>query len=76
MCHTQEAATAQLMRIYGDTGDHHGPIEAELTRLDSPDLPITPNEIAEEAYRCRNEGARVVHLPARLADGQTSPPFN
>jgi len=46
------------------------PVGAELTRKEYPDLPITPDEIAEEAFRCWNEGASIVHLHARLPDGR------
>ena len=31
----------------------------------NPSLPITPQEIAEETYRCYNAGASIVHLHAR-----------
>ncbi len=42
------------------------------TRLDTPYLPITPEEVAEETLRSYNAGAAVVHLHAR--DPQTGAP--
>lgn len=44
-------------------------VGAELTREDTPYLPLTPAEIAEEAYRAYLAGASIVHLHARDADG-------
>lgn len=44
-------------------------VGAELTREDTPYLPLTPAEIAEEAYRSYLAGASIVHLHARDADG-------
>ena len=35
------------------------------TRAQNPHLPLTPQEIAETAYRCYNEGASIVHVHAR-----------
>ncbi len=42
---------------------------AEVTREHQPHLPITPEEIAEEAYKCWQAGASIVHVHARNADG-------
>ncbi len=42
---------------------------AELSREQCSVLPITPEEIAEEARRAREAGASVVHVHGRLADG-------
>jgi len=42
---------------------------AEVTREQNPHLPITPEELAEAATRCRAAGASVVHVHARLPDG-------
>lgn len=42
---------------------------AEVTREQQPHLPITPAEIAEEAYKCWQAGASIVHVHARNADG-------
>lgn len=44
-------------------------VGAELTREDTPYLPLTPAEIAEEAYRSYLAGASIVHLHARDAGG-------
>jgi 3-keto-5-aminohexanoate cleavage enzyme len=45
------------------------PIGAEVTRKDNPNIPLTPQEIAEECYRAWNEGASLAHLHARDPDG-------
>ncbi len=47
-------------------------VGAEVTRADTPHLPITAEEIADEAARCRDAGASVIHLHVRTADGRAS----
>ncbi|CCQ93267.1 3-keto-5-aminohexanoate cleavage enzyme [[Clostridium] ultunense Esp] len=47
-------------------------VGAELTREDTPYLPLTPEEIAEEAYRAYQAGATIVHVHARKEDGSPS----
>lgn len=47
-------------------------VGAEVMRKDSPYVPYTPEEIAAEAVRCREAGAALVHLHARLPDGTPS----
>src|SRR5207237_8756453 len=42
---------------------------AETTREMTPHLPITADELAEEAARCREAGASVIHLHVRRDDG-------
>lgn len=42
---------------------------AETTKLDNPNLPVTPDEIAQSAWEARQAGASIVHLHARLQDG-------
>lgn len=44
-------------------------VGAEVTREHTPHLPITPQEIADEAARCREAGASVIHLHVRNDDG-------
>lgn len=44
-------------------------VGAEVTRAHTPHLPITANEIADEAARCREAGAAVIHLHVRNPDG-------
>ena len=39
------------------------------TKADNPALPITPEEIAEDAGRCVQAGAAIVHLHARDEHG-------
>lgn len=41
---------------------------AEVSREDNPNLPVTPAEIAEEAYRCCQAGASIIHLHVRDED--------
>src|SRR5689334_22037902 len=47
-------------------------VGAEVTREQTPHLPITAQEIADEAARCREAGAAVVHLHVRNPDGSPS----
>ena len=47
-------------------------VGAELTRAQTPHLPITPREIADEAARCREAGAAVIHLHVRNEDGSNT----
>ena len=47
-------------------------VGAELTRAQTPHLPITPHEIADEAARCREAGAAVIHLHVRNDDGSNT----
>ena len=44
-------------------------VGAEITREQTPYLPITPQEIADEAARCREAGVAVIHLHVRNDDG-------
>ena len=44
-------------------------VGAEVTRAQTPYLPITAQEIADEAARCRDAGAAIVHLHVRNPDG-------
>ncbi|SEL17295.1 3-keto-5-aminohexanoate cleavage enzyme [Stigmatella aurantiaca] len=47
-------------------------VGAETTRDQTPHLPITAEEIAEDAARCREAGAAMVHLHVRTPDGKPS----
>lgn len=47
-------------------------VGAETTREQTPYLPISPEEIAQEAKRCFDAGARMVHLHVREPDGTPS----
>lgn len=40
-----------------------------LTKKDCPNLPVTPEEIAQAAYESYNEGAAIVHVHARDENG-------
>jgi len=40
------------------------------TKADNPAVPVTPDEIAEDARRCVDAGAAIVHLHARDEDGR------
>ena len=47
-------------------------VGAELSRGQTPHLPLTPAEVADEAARCREAGAAVIHLHVRGDDGQNT----
>ncbi len=47
-------------------------VGAEVTRDQTPHLPISPREIADEAARCREAGAAVIHLHVRNPDGSST----
>jgi 3-keto-5-aminohexanoate cleavage enzyme len=47
-------------------------VGAETTREQTPYLPISAEEIAVEAKRCRDAGAAMVHLHVRTLDGKPS----
>jgi 3-keto-5-aminohexanoate cleavage enzyme len=47
-------------------------VGAELTRAQTPYLPIAPHEVADEAARCREAGAAVIHLHVRSDDGSNT----
>ncbi len=47
-------------------------VGAELTREQTPYLPITPQEIADEAARCREAGASIIHLHVRDGAGKNT----
>jgi 3-keto-5-aminohexanoate cleavage enzyme len=46
------------------------PTGAEVTRSQTPHLPITPEEVAGEVVRSAEEGAAAVHIHARHDDGR------
>ena len=41
----------------------------EVTRKQQPNLPLTPDEIAEAAYECYLNGVSIVHVHARDTNG-------
>ncbi len=45
---------------------------AETSRMDQPNLPVTPQEQAIAARECYDAGARVIHLHVREDDGSPS----
>lgn len=47
-------------------------VGAETTREQTPYLPISAEEIAEDAAKCREAGAAMVHLHVRTPDGKPS----
>jgi 3-keto-5-aminohexanoate cleavage enzyme len=47
-------------------------VGAETTRAQTRFLPITAQELADEAARCRDAGASVIHLHVRNPDGTPS----
>jgi 3-keto-5-aminohexanoate cleavage enzyme len=48
------------------------PVGSWVTKDVNPNAPIQPQEIAEEVYRCQNEGASIVHIHARDKDGNAT----
>ena len=44
-------------------------VGAEVMREQTPHVPYTPDEIADECARCHAEGAAMVHVHGRLEDG-------
>jgi 3-keto-5-aminohexanoate cleavage enzyme len=47
-------------------------VGAETTREQTPHLPISAEEIAEDAAKCREAGCAMVHLHVRTPDGKPS----
>jgi 3-keto-5-aminohexanoate cleavage enzyme len=47
-------------------------VGAELTRAMTPHLPLTAREVADEAARCREAGAAIIHLHVRNDDGSNT----
>jgi 3-keto-5-aminohexanoate cleavage enzyme len=47
-------------------------VGAELSRKDTPYLPLSPQEVAEEAARCRDAGAAIIHLHVRDPSGDST----
>ena len=45
------------------------PVGAEVSREQNPNVPLSPEEIAEECYRAWNEGASLAHIHARDENG-------
>ena len=50
--------------FFGDQGEMFG-----RSRAEHPALPVTPDEIADEARRCADAGASIVHIHAQDEDG-------
>lgn len=48
------------------------PIGSWVTKEVNPNVPIQPEEIAEEVLRCENEGASIVHIHARDKEGNAT----
>ncbi len=47
-------------------------VGAEVTREQTPYLPLSADEIAADATKCREAGAAMVHIHVRTADGKPS----
>lgn len=45
---------------------------AEVIREQQPALPVSPEEIAQAAWECRQAGASIVHVHARRPDGSST----
>lgn len=48
------------------------PNGARKTKADLPNIPITPGEVAETAFRCKESGASMMHLHVRDEDQKHS----
>ena len=46
------------------------------TRKDNPNLPVTPQEIADDVYDCWKAGAAIAHIHVRNDDGTPSTEFS
>src|SRR5437773_11957761 len=44
-------------------------------KKDTPHVPVTPDEIAETAYRCEQEGASIIHVHGRDEDERPTSRF-
>src|SRR5256885_334832 len=44
-------------------------------KKDTPHVPVTPDEIAETAYRCEQEGASIIHVHCRDENERTTSRF-
>ncbi len=49
---------------------------AEVTRKDNPNLPVTPQEIADSAFAAHQAGAAILHLHVREEDGSPTQDLN
>jgi 3-keto-5-aminohexanoate cleavage enzyme len=49
---------------------------AEVTREQQPNLPLTPDEIAQAAYECFKAGASIVHVHARDEEGNPTQSYD
>lgn len=45
---------------------------AEVTKEDNPNLPVTPEELAQEAWNCEQAGASIIHLHVRDENGNAT----
>jgi 3-keto-5-aminohexanoate cleavage enzyme len=69
---TGDAAGATASRYPSETSDvilTAAIVGAEVSRTQTPHVPFTPSEVADEAARCREAGAAVIHLHVRRDDG-------
>ena len=48
------------------------PTGSIVRKTDNPHVPLTPEEIGETAYLCAQEGAAVIHVHCRGADGNAT----
>jgi len=55
-------ATRKIIITVAQTGAFHG-------KESNPNIPLTPDEIAQSAYDCYNAGAAIVHVHARDKEG-------
>ena len=55
-------AKRKIIITVAQTGAFHG-------KEANPNIPLTPQEIADSAYDCYNAGAAIVHIHARDKEG-------
>lgn len=48
------------------------PLGSFITKEANPNIPLQPDEIAEEVYRSWNEGACLAHIHARDKEGKAT----
>ena len=48
------------------------PCGSFLTKEANPNIPVSPDEIADEVFRSWNEGASIAHIHARAKDGKAT----
>jgi 3-keto-5-aminohexanoate cleavage enzyme len=69
---TSSAIVTPEENLHGDVVLTAAIVGAELTRDATPYLPLSAQDVADEAARCREAGAAVLHLHVRADDGRNT----